>query len=221
MKYRIFMTLATIFIIIVFISLLVIFTPRLITGLAARTNIYKPNTAPIKDVAIVFGAGLHRDGTPTPVLKDRVKTAADLYFAGKVKKLLLTGDNIDIGYNEPASMQAYAMELGVPQTDLVLDYAGRRTYDSCYRAKYIFNVKSAALVTQTFHLPRAIFLCQQLNLESVGVNADQRIYTKRSQTIWFIRELPATLMAAIDIWIRHPIPVMGDPEPIILDTNPS
>jgi len=215
------MTLTTVFIIIVFISLLVIFTPRLITGLAARTNIYKPNNAPIKDVAIVFGAGLHRDGTPTPVLKDRVKTAADLYFAGKVKKLLLTGDNIDIGYNEPASMQAYAIELGVPQSDIVLDYAGRRTYDSCYRAKYIFNVKSAALVTQTFHLPRAIFLCQQLNLESVGVNADQRIYTKRSQTIWFIRELPATLMAVIDIWIRHPIPVMGDPEPIILDTNPS
>ncbi len=220
MKYRIFMSLTLVFVILVVISLLVLFTPRLITGVAARGNIYESQAAPDMDVAIVFGAGLRRDGTPTPVLQDRVKTAAELYFAGKVKKLLLTGDNIDVGYNEPASMQAYALELGVPQADIVLDYAGRRTYDSCYRAKHIFKVQNAALVTQTFHLPRAMFLCQQLNLDSVGVNSDQRVYTQRSQTIWFIRELPATLMAFVDIWVRHPIPVMGAPEPINVDSNP-
>jgi len=208
------MTITLALLILSLIGVLAIFIPRLITALSASNNIYSVMNAPTKDVAIVFGAGLRRDGTPTPVLQDRLKTAAELYFSGKVKKLLLTGDNLEVEYNEPASMQAFALELGIPPTDIVLDYAGRRTYDSCYRAKYIFNVQSAALVTQSFHLPRALYLCNQLGLESVGVNADRRIYTRRSQTIWFIRELPATMMAFIDIWIRHPIPVMGNPEPI-------
>jgi len=111
-------------------------------------------SVPADRVAIVFGAGLQRDGTPSAVLRDRVATAASLYFEGKVQKLLMSGDNRFLDYNEPGSMKAYAISLGVPGEDIVLDYAGRRTYDTCYRAREIFGLDEAILVTQTYHLPR-------------------------------------------------------------------
>ena len=112
--------------------------------------------------------GLWRNGTPTPVLQDRIETAADLYFAGKVEKLLMSGDNRFIYYNEPGAMREYAISLGVPEEDIVLDYAGRRTYDTCYRAKAIFGLEKAILVTQAFHMPRALYTCNQLGVESPG-----------------------------------------------------
>src|SRR5512136_2107527 len=119
-------------------------------------------------VAIVFGAGLTRSGEPTAALYDRVATAVDLYRRGLVSKLLLTGDNRVVTYNEPEAMRRTAMKLGVPDEDLVLDYAGRRTYDSCYRAREIFGVKRAVLVTQGFHLDRAIYLCDAFGIDSLG-----------------------------------------------------
>lgn len=177
-------------------------------------KIYTIDDVPEKRVALVFGAGLRRDGTPTAVLRDRVQTAVDLYNKGKVEKLLLSGDNRYIDYNEPGSMRAYALSLGVPAEDIVLDYAGRRTYDTCYRAKHIFQTDEAILVTQNFHLPRSLFLCSQIGLDAVGVNADQRSYSAASFTIWNIREVLATLSAIVDVWLRHPTPVLGPPEPI-------
>ncbi len=99
---------------------------------------------------------------PPRYLQDRVQTAANLYFAGKVEKLLMSGDNRFVDYNEPAVMRKVALSLGVPEEAIVLDYAGRRTYDTCYRAKAIFGVTEAILVTQAFHLPRAIYLCNRL-----------------------------------------------------------
>ena len=108
--------------------------------LFASPRIFTKEGVPAGRVAIVFGAGLWRDGTPTPVLEDRVRTAANLYFEGKVEKLLMTGDNRFVEYNEPESMRQFAISLGVPDEDIVLDYAGRRTYDSCYRARDIFRL---------------------------------------------------------------------------------
>jgi SanA protein len=165
-------------------------------------------------VAIVFGAGLRWDGTPSPVLRDRVATAAQLYFDGKVHKLLMSGDNRYLDYNEPGAMQAYALQLGVPAEDIVLDYAGRRTYDTCYRARDIFQVESAILVTQTFHLPRAIYVCNRLGLPAVGVSADQRLYRRPARLFWSLRETLATLIALWEVHIARPLPVLGDPEPI-------
>jgi vancomycin permeability regulator SanA len=133
---------------------LLLFIPRLITSLNAIQRIYSVQNAPIRRAAIVFGAGLWRDGTPSPVLRDRVATAAELYFTGKVEKILMSGDNRFVDYNEPGAMHAYAVQLGVPEEDIVLDYAGRRTYDTCYRAKAIFGLHAAILITQNF-LPRA------------------------------------------------------------------
>jgi SanA protein len=191
----------------------VVILARAITGLVAWKKTYGESAVPARRVAIVFGAGLWQDGSPTPILKDRVETAAKLYFSGKVEKLLLSGDNQFVDYNEPAAMRAYALSLGVPDGDIVLDYAGRRTYDTCYRAKAIFGVKEAILVTQKFHLPRAIFLCNALGLDGVGVAANNRVYLKRSLLFWNMRELPATVTAFADVLTR-PLPILGNPEPI-------
>lgn len=187
---------------------------RLYTAWYASSRLYEEHEAPASRVAIVFGAGLWRDGSPTPVLRDRVSTAASLYFAGKVEKILMSGDNRFVEYNEPAAMRAYAIELGVPEQAIALDYAGRRTYDTCYRAIHIFGVKQAILVTQNFHLPRALYTCNQLGLPAIGVTADRRAYARRSLAFWQMREIPATLVALWEVHVTRPLPVLGNPEPI-------
>ena len=199
---------------VLIMALLTILLPRLLTTWSGRRLVYSVESAPAKRVAIVFGAGLWRDGSPTPVLRDRVATAAQLYSAGKVEKLLMSGDNRFDDYNEPAAMQAYALQLGVPSDDIVLDYAGRRTYDTCYRAREIFAIQEAVLITQSFHLPRALYICNALGLSAIGVPADQRVYRKRSIAYWNIRELPATIVALWEVHISQPLPVLGNPEPI-------
>lgn len=196
------------------IGLLGLFLPRLLTGLYATARIFTVDSVPPERVAIVFGAGLQRDGSPTAILRDRVQTAVQLYKSGKVEKLLLSGDNRTVAYNEPESMRQYAHSLGVPDEALVLDYAGRRTYDTCYRAKAIFGVESAILVTQDFHLPRALFLCDYLGIQAVGVKADNLYYLKRLRFVWNVRELLATFGAFTDVYFFKPLPVLGNPEPI-------
>ncbi len=188
--------------------------PRILSGLYAASRTYGAGDVPARRVAVVFGAGLWRDGSPTPILRDRVAAAADLYFGGKVERLLMSGDNRFVDYNEPAAMREYALSLGVPEEAIVLDYAGRRSYDTCYRARAIFGVKEAILVTQKFHLPRTIFLCNMLGVDGVGVDANRRYYRKLSRLYWNLRELPATLGAFLDIYIVKPLPVLGKPEPI-------
>ena len=201
-------------IVLIIMGVLLLGISRLATGVYAHSKTYAAAEVPTRPVAIVFGAGLWRNGTATPVLQDRVQTAANLYFAGKVKKLLMSGDNRFVDYNEPAVMRQLALSLGVPDGAIVLDYAGRRTYDTCYRAKAIFGVNEAILVTQAFHLPRAIYLCNHLGVDSVGVDADLRVYPKSSLLYWNARELLATVAALWDFNIGHPVPVLGDKEPI-------
>jgi len=200
------------------LGLLVLLVPRLVTGLYARGRIYPQSGVPARRVAIVFGAGLWRNGSPTPVLEDRVTAAANLYFAGKVEKLLMSGDNRFVNYNEPEAMRQLALKLGVPYEAIVLDYAGRRSYDTCYRAKAIFQVDQAILVTQAFHMPRVIYTCNNLGVEAVGVESDLRIYRKSSVLYWNARELLATVAAVWDIKVGHPIPVLGNQEPIFPET---
>lgn len=199
---------------IIVIAVIILLTPRVITQIYAYPKTYSLHNVPQRDIAIVFGAGLWRDGSPTPVLQDRVATAADLYFTGKVQKILMSGDNRTEFYNEPEAMHQYALSLGVPDEVIVLDYAGWRTYDTCYRARAIFGVNNAILVTQAFHLPRAIYTCNNLGLPAVGVVADQRQYRKRSLLYWHMREIPATLVALWEVHYARPLPVLGEPEPI-------
>lgn len=185
---------------------------RLLMVSMASKKIYQAEDIPPARAAIVFGAGLTASGAPTAVLKDRVTTAVNLYRTGKVEKILMSGDNRYINYNEPGAMKAFALELGMPEEDIILDYAGRRTYDTCYRAGEIFQLDQAILVTQKFHLTRALYTCNALGLESIGVEADLRPY--RDEGFWNIREIPASLVAFIQVHLTRPEPVLGDKEPI-------
>lgn len=189
-----------------------IILPRVIMVYQARSKTFSVENVPPTRAAVVFGAGLTAGGRPTAVLQDRVATAVELYQAGKVEKLLMSGDNRYLDYNEPGAMKSYAMELGMPEEDIVLDYAGRRTYDTCYRAGAIFQLQEAILVTQNFHLPRALYTCSSLGLPTVGVAADRRSY--RDEDFWKVREVLASLIAAIQVHITHPEPVLGKQEPI-------
>lgn len=188
--------------------------PRFVMGLYASNRTYEVGDVPQARVAIVFGAGLLRDGSAGPVLSDRMQTAVDLYLAGKVEKILVSGDNRFVEYNEPEAMRQYALERGIPDADIVLDYAGRRTYDTCYRARRIFGVDEAILVTQEFHMPRALTLCNWFGVDSLGVEAANRYFLKRFRLWWNIRETFAVFQAAWDLLIARPLPVMGEPEPI-------
>jgi SanA protein len=170
-------------------------------------------------VAIVFGAGLYRDGSPTPILRDRIETAVQLYEDDKVEMVLMSGDNRYVDYDEPTAMKTYAMQLGLPEEAITLDFAGRRTYDTCYRANEIFGLEEAILVTQKFHMPRALYLCNRLGVESEGAIAANRTYRRRWMAIWQARELGATMLSLLDVHVLKPTPVLGQPEPIFQEAQ--
>ncbi len=176
-----------------------------------RDRILPPEEVDPRPVAIVFGAGVYPDGRLSPMLADRVATGVALYKAGKVQKLLMTGDNSIPTYNEPWRMADYAIQLGVPEEDIAFDYAGRRTYDSCWRAKHIFGLERVVLVTQRFHLPRAIYLCQEVGVDAVGVAADRRVYPRRTLAWLALREVLARVRAWLDVHLLKPQPIGGDP----------
>jgi SanA protein len=185
----------------------------------ARDQLYTVQTVPHRRVAMVFGALVHPDGHLSDMLADRVAAGAALYHAGKADVLLMTGDNSVITYNEPEAMRQYALSLGVPDDAIVLDYAGRRTYDSCYRARDIFRVDEAILVTQRFHLDRALLTCNALGVRAIGVAADvQRPqgYTFGSTLFSQTREFPAMAVAVLDL-VRRPKPILGEPLPIFAE----
>ena len=164
-------------------------------------------------VALVLGAGLEPSGGASPLLYDRVATAVELYRQGRVNRLLLSGDNRTLAHNEPLAMEAVAEGLGVPPTALSPDYAGRRTYDSCFRAREIFAVRRAIIVTQQFHIDRAVYLCSSLGIDSLGVSADRRDYGP-AYIFWTLREYPSLDQAFLDINLVHAAVVLGDPLPI-------
>ena len=176
--------------------------PKWILGWQYGRRILAADRVPPHAVAIVFGAGLRRDGTPTTVLADRVDTAVDLFRNGKVSQLLMTGSTRE-GYNEPAAMAARARSLGVPEEAILLDTGGVRTYESCARAQAT-GIRSALLVSQRFHLPRALALCGSLGIEAVGVAADRSAYSARARRIWSLREYPASFVALLETIFARP-----------------
>lgn len=177
-----------------------------------QRHIYSSEAVPPHRVAVVFGAAVYGNGRLSPVLRDRVETAVQLYESGRVEKIIMSGDNQTLDYDEPSAMVAYAIARGVPPEDVQPDYGGRRTYDTCYRARDIFLVEEVVLVTQRFHLPRALFTCQALGLPSIGVAADFRVY--RGARWYAFRETGATLVALWDVIRQAPPPVLGEPLPL-------
>lgn len=164
--------------------------------------------APSREVAVVFGAGLWK-GRPTPYLAHRLDAAAELYRTGKVKVVLVTGDNSRVEYDEPDAMRTYLTGRGVPDERIVSDYAGFDSWDSCVRAKKIFGVDRAVLVSQGFHIHRAVTLCRSAGIDAYGVGVDE----PRDATWYYggARELAASGKAALDALLR-PDPRFLGPE---------
>ncbi|MDR5590722.1 SanA/YdcF family protein [Christiangramia sp. SM2212] len=133
------------------------------------------NVPPARTV-IILGASVHADGKLSPILKDRVDTAIKLFEKNKVNNFLVTGDHRSEDYNEVAAMVGYLEENGIDKSLIISDHAGLDTYDSMYRAGKLFEVESAIVVTQKFHLPRALFIAKNLGLDYRGFAADQRAY---------------------------------------------
>lgn len=164
---------------------------------------------------MVLGASVNPNGTPSPMLRDRLQTGIELYFRGVAPKLLLTGDNGQMDYNEVQVMKNYAVNAGVPEEDIFLDHAGFSTYDSVYRASYVFNVKSMVAVTQKYHLYRTLYGCEKMGIEAVGAGSDQEVYS--GQEMREGREILARAKDCIK-WIVNPeatflgeaIPISGN-----------
>ncbi|MGH3311052.1 MAG: SanA/YdcF family protein [Streptomyces sp.] len=165
--------------------------------------------APSAPVALVFGAGLW-DGAPSPYLAHRLDTAAELYERGKVRAILVSGDNSRADYDEPDAMRGYLTERGVPARRVVADYAGFDTWDSCTRAARVFGVRHALLVSQDFHIRRAAALCRAAGIESYGVPVPE----PRDVT-WYaggLREIPGAAKAALDAFLTPDPHFLGQPE---------
>lgn len=173
--------------------------------------VYEAATVPERPVALVLGASIRR-GEPSAMLTDRLDAAVELYNEKKVKKLIVSGDNREEHYNEPVIMKRYLSERGIPLDDIISDYAGRRTYDSCYRLKEIFGQESAIIVTQRYHLVRALYLCRSLGIDAVGIAADRSRYAFFSAE--YARDIAASLKAWLDINFFKPTPILGKQEKV-------
>lgn len=159
---------------------------------------------PNRPVAIVLGASVKKDGTPSAALEDRILTAVDLYKAGKVDSLLMTGDDGRFHINEIQTMVRVAREAGVPDSVIRTDGHGYRTYESCKRAHDVFGVTEAVVVTQRFHLGRALYLCNRLGVDAVGLAADRRTYDLAAS--FWLRDLAASVKAFVDVNLVAPKP---------------
>lgn len=164
-------------------------------------------------VAIVLGASVYSDGTLSPLLEERALTAFELHKEGRVKKILVSGDNHVSNYNEVIPIREYLVEKGVPTEDVFTDFAGFDTYDTMYRAVRIFGVKNALIVTQSFHLPRALFAARNVGLEAYGVSADKSDSYIRNN----LREFFATAKTYFEVvtdapslFLGRQIPISGD-----------
>lgn len=129
------------------------------------------------DAIIVLGASVKPDGSPSAILKDRLDTAIDLYNRGVAPKLIMSGDNSDSHYNEVMNMCDYAVEQGVNRDDIFCDHAGINTYDSMYRARYVFQANRLVVVTNEYHLYRSMFLSKSFGMDARGVASDKGTYT--------------------------------------------
>lgn len=165
----------------------------------AEGHLYSERDVPRAPVALVLGAQVYEGGSPSPFLTARLEIARRLLAAGKVRAILVSGDHMRWEYNEPGVMHEWLVARGVPTNKVVLDHAGFDTYDSCARANRVFGVRRAIVVTQTYHLARAVTVCRRLGVDAVGVGDDT---VRRFEVPWRIsatREHGACVKAVVDV----------------------
>lgn len=164
------------------------------------------------DCILVLGAGIRADGSPSPMLQDRLNTGIELYQNNAAPKLLMSGDHGRKKYNEVQTMKDIALDQGVPSEDVFMDHAGFSTYDSLYRARDVFQARKVIIVTQKYHLYRALYIARSLGLDAWGVSADTRRYRGQSQ-----RDFREILARDKDFFVSvfKPLPkYLGDTIPI-------
>lgn len=161
------------------------------------------------DAIVVLGASVLSDGTPSRILQDRLDAAIELYFAGAAPKLIMSGDNSTVSYNEVRGMKNYAISQGVPSEDVFCDHAGFSTYETMYRARHVFGAERIVIATQTYHLYRAIYDANGLGMEAIGVASDYRTYSGQA---WYdLREIPARTKDFFYVIAQTPSTFVGDP----------
>lgn len=183
---------------------------------SGRQGIYDEiNSLPESQAVMVLGSSVLRNGQMSDIFRDRATMALEVYNSGKARKILVSGDYQANDYDEVGTAKKFLLENGIPAEDIFLDYAGYDTYDSIYRAKYIFKVKTLIISTQSFHLPRALYLARGMGIEAVGITADLREYSLGMHNL--LRENAARIKAFYELITNEKSKVTGDPVPITGD----
>lgn len=201
------------------IVLIFIIATIVVINVLAKPYIYNDiSTAPETGAIIIPGAATLINGGLSPIFKDRVDAAIRLYRAKKARKVLVSGDNSTVSHNEVDPVRKYLLLAGVPDQDIFLDHAGFDTYSTMYRARYIFGATSTIIATQSFHLPRAVFLARNLGIDAYGSNSDN------GSSSWtnYVRETFASEKAVLDLLIDRKPKFLGPLIPLTGDgrTNP-
>ena len=176
-----------------------VLAPALWVQVVGQTRV-RPGVSDVSrtDVAIVLGAGLRPDGTPSTYLRRRLDAAAELYARGTVGVILVSGDNSTTQHDEPTAMRDWLVGLGVPEDRVVRDFAGLDTHDSCVRAHAVFGVTDAVVITQDYHLRRALFSCREAGIDVVGLGVSSTSVEPIKAVLYRVREIPASIKAAWD-----------------------
>lgn len=208
------------FILLIIIIVIILIAINICITVTTKKYIYSEmQNIPQAQTALILGAGISNDGRLSDILKDRLDTAIELYELGKVNKILLSGDHGRKEYDETNAMKKYMLKNNIQEKDIFLDHAGFDTYDSVYRAKYIFEVDSLIIVTQKFHLPRAIYIAKNFNVATYGIIADKHIYLASTQL--FLREKLAQIKAFSEVTLNAKPKYLGEKIPITGDSKKS
>ena len=213
-----------IFGLIVFILVVVLVVSNIWMVVAGRANLFTTEdlaaevfaaegnqAAGAYDCIMVLGAAVRPDGTPTPMLQERLDKGVELYFAGVAPKIVMSGDNQSDRetYNEVENMRRYAMAQGVPSEDIFCDHAGICTYDSAYRLYHVFGAQRAVVVSQRYHLYRALFDCRSFGIRAVGVPSDREDYPVKAY--YYAREVAARVSDLYKVFSRQNATYLSEP----------
>ncbi|QIK82232.1 vancomycin high temperature exclusion protein [Sanguibacter sp. HDW7] len=191
--------------------------PVVVVQVSGRQHVVDLADAPPRTVALVLGAGLRPDGSPSTYLARRLDAAVNLYERRVVRGVLVSGDSSTVGYDEPTAMKDYLVRQGVPADVVRQDFAGLDTHDSAVRARAVFGVRDAIVVTQDYHLPRAVFSARAAGIDAVGVAVSSESVTPEQLATWKARDLLASWKAAVDALVgRKPARPWSD-EPGVAD----
>ena len=188
--------------------------PNLIMYFSVRDSVIPIDEVDLSgaDCILILGAGVRDDGSPSNMLEDRLKIGIELYNNGVSDKLLMSGDHGSENYNEVGCMKNYALDCGVSEDNIFLDHAGFSTYESIYRAKEIFGAENIVIVTQEYHLYRALYIAKELNINAVGVPADLRTYI--GQSVRETREIAARAKDFIYTIVKPAPTYLGEKIPL-------